>query len=99
MRRGKDQQRRGRDAVQVVGFGGDQAPEGTRKLRPAGFFGDKMPRTAVLDTKRAADGGPEVAVVEEPADKALAPVTLADIDKGARGGWFFKKRKEGGFIK
>jgi hypothetical protein len=62
-----------------VGF--DQA-DATRPLRPAGFFGNSMPRTALLEREVPEGGGAAQPVVEAPADASLAPVTIADIDKG-----------------
>ncbi len=53
-------------------------------MRPVGFFGDSMPRTAVLD-KAVLEDGEAVAVVEEPEDPSLQPVTIAEINEGARG--------------
>lgn len=76
-RRGADQGGR------ALAFGSDQAqPEGTKTLKPVGFFGTAMPRTAIMDKVQQEDGQ-TVAVVEAPADEALAPVTIADIDQGA----------------
>jgi hypothetical protein len=85
-RRRADQ--RGAGGGGLVGFGQehDQAPhDATKTLKPTGFFGEAMPRTMVMEKVAPRGGGAPVAVVEAPADRELAPVTLADIDKGAPG--------------
>jgi hypothetical protein len=84
---GGSSKRGGRRADQgaLVGFGSDEtAPKEATKMRPVGFFGDSMPRTAVLD-KAVLEDGEAVAVVEEPEDPSLQPVTIAEINEGARG--------------
>jgi len=85
---GGSSRRGGRGADQQglsAGFSNDQTnAEGTKKLKPVSFFGSSMPRTSVIDKAVPEAGGEAVAVVEEPTDPSLQPVTIADIDQGER---------------
>lgn len=71
---------RGSRQQDIAAFGSEH-PEAARKLKPVGFFGTAMPRTTIMD--KVEKDGQTVAVVEAPADDALAPVSIADIDQGA----------------